>query len=79
MRCRPLPGVVEVRGRGLLLGVEIDGPASVVVEACRERGLLVLSAGDSTVRLAPPLVLTEDDVARALSILTEALEAIASA
>ena len=74
-----LPGVVEVRGRGLLLGLEIDGPASVVVEACRERGLLVLSAGDSTVRLAPPLVLTEDDVARALSILTEALGAIANA
>ncbi len=40
------PGVLEVRGRGLLLGVELDRPASEVVDACRERGLLVLSAGD---------------------------------
>ena len=69
-----LPGVSEVRGRGLLLGVEIDRSASTVVEACRERGLLVLSAGDSVVRLAPPLVVTEDDVARALTTLAIALE-----
>jgi acetylornithine/N-succinyldiaminopimelate aminotransferase len=70
-----LSGVVEVRGRGLLLGVELDRPASAVVDACRERGLLVLSAGESTLRLTPPLVITTDDVARALATLAAALEA----
>jgi len=74
-----LPGVVEVRGRGLLLGVEIDRPASAVVEACRERGLLVLSAGENVVRLAPPLVVTEDDVERALSMLSDVLEVTSDA
>ena len=69
-----LPGVLEVRGRGLILGVELDRPAAAVVDACRERGLLVLSAGDSVLRLTPPLVITEDDVADALSTLAAALE-----
>lgn len=70
-----LPGVLEVRGRGLMLGVELDRPASAVVDACRERGLLVLSAGDSVLRLTPPLVVTKDDVVDALSTLVAALEA----
>jgi acetylornithine/N-succinyldiaminopimelate aminotransferase len=69
-----LPGVVEVRGRGLLLGAELDRPAAAVVDACRERGLLVLSAGESTLRLAPPLVVTPEDVADAGATIGEALE-----
>ena len=69
----PLPGVVAVRGRGLLLGAVVDAPATAVVEACRERGLLVLTAGDDVVRLAPPLTIEADDVAEALSILAAAL------
>ena len=74
-----LPGVVEVRGRGLLLGVEIDRPASAVVEACRERGLLVLPAGDTVLRLAPPLVVTGDEVEQALSTLADAFEVTSGA
>jgi acetylornithine/N-succinyldiaminopimelate aminotransferase len=70
-----LPGVLEVRGRGLLLGVELDRPAAAVVDGCRERGLLILSAGDSTLRVAPPLTVDADDVAEALSILAAVLEA----
>lgn len=70
-----LPGVIEIRGRGLLLGVELDRPAAAVVDACRERGLLALSAGDSVLRLTPPLVITEDDVTEALTVLAAALDA----
>jgi acetylornithine/succinyldiaminopimelate/putrescine aminotransferase len=69
-----LPGVLEVRGRGLLLGAELDRPAAAVVDACRERGLLVLSAGESTLRLAPPLVVAAEDVAAAGAMIGEALE-----
>jgi len=68
-----LPGVVEVRGRGLLLGAVVDRSAGEVVEACRQRGLLVLSAGDDVVRLAPPLTIDEADVSSALVILGSAL------
>jgi acetylornithine aminotransferase len=61
-----LPGVVSVRGRGLLLGVEIEGSAGEIVEAAREQGLLVLTAGIDIVRLAPPLTATADEVEEAL-------------
>jgi acetylornithine/N-succinyldiaminopimelate aminotransferase len=66
---RTLPGVVSVRGRGLLLGIEIDGAAAAVVDAAREQGLLVLTAGENVVRLAPPLTVTAGDVNEAVSIL----------
>ena len=49
-----------------------------IVETCRERGLLVLTAGDDVVRLAPPLTIGADEVAEALSILASALAAHAS-
>ena len=65
-----LPGL---RGAGLLLGLELDGPAAEVVDACREAGLLVLTAGERVLRLAPPLTVTGAEVDEALAILTEAL------
>lgn len=68
-----LPGVLEVRGRGLLLGAVVDRPANDVVVACRERGLLVLTAGADVVRLAPPLTIGPEDVEEALAILASAL------
>jgi predicted acetylornithine/succinylornithine family transaminase len=68
-----LAGVLEVRGRGLLLGAVLDRPAAAVVDACRERGLLVLTAGESVLRLAPPLVATREHVHEAGEILQAAL------
>jgi predicted acetylornithine/succinylornithine family transaminase len=70
-----LPGVLEVRGRGLLLGVRVERPAADVVDACRELGLLVLTAGDDVVRLAPPLTIDADDVGEALEVLSVVLGA----
>ena len=71
----PLPGVRLVRGRGLLIGAELDRPAGAVVDACRERGLLVLSAGPDVLRLTPPLVVTAAEVERALAVIGEVLTA----
>ena len=68
-----LPRVLSVRGRGLLLGLEIDGTAADVVDAAREQGLLVLTAGDTVVRLAPSLTVTAEDVEQALTILSRIL------
>ena len=70
-----LPGVQSVRGRGLLLGAVLASGAAEVVESCRDRGLLVLTAGDDVVRLAPPLTVGKEEIAEALSILASALAA----
>jgi acetylornithine/N-succinyldiaminopimelate aminotransferase len=71
------PMVKAVRGKGLILGMEVTVPARGIVAACMERGLLVLTAGDNVVRFVPPLVLTEGDVDQAVAILEAALKAVA--
>ncbi len=68
-----LPGVLEVRGRGLLLGATLDRPVAPVVDSCRERGLLVLSAGPDVLRLTPPLVVGPAEVEEALGVLAGVL------
>ena len=68
-----LPGVIEVRGAGLLVGAVLDRPAQPVVDAALDAGLVTLVAGANVLRLAPPLVVGADDVDLALRILTEVL------
>ena len=68
-----LPGVTEVRGRGLLIGADVDRPAADVVDDCRERGLLVCSAGEQVLRLTPPLTIGAAEVEQALAVLGEVL------
>jgi acetylornithine/N-succinyldiaminopimelate aminotransferase len=69
-----LPVIRDVRGRGLLIGVELTRPAGPIVDACREAGLLVLMAGDQVLRLTPPLIVSPADCARALQIIGTVLE-----
>lgn len=69
-----VPLVAGVRGRGLLLGLELSAPKGTEVEAaCRERGLIVNKLADDLLRLAPPLVLTAAEADEGLAILREAL------
>jgi acetylornithine/succinyldiaminopimelate/putrescine aminotransferase len=68
-----LPHVVEARGRGLLVGYELDIEAQPVVDAALEHGLVTLTAGKNVLRLAPPLIVTEQHVDDALGILEEVL------
>jgi acetylornithine/N-succinyldiaminopimelate aminotransferase len=70
-----LPHVVEVRGAGLLVGAELDGPAQPYADAALDAGLVCLTSGADVLRLAPPLVVTAAEVDRALAILTEVLNA----
>jgi acetylornithine/succinyldiaminopimelate/putrescine aminotransferase len=70
---RRAPATKSVRGKGLLIGMDLDRPAGDVVTACRDRGLLVLTAGDRVLRLTPPLVVDEADVDRAVEIVTQVL------
>lgn len=68
------PIIREVRGRGLLIGIEMTVPAGDAIAKCREQGLLVLPAGENVLRLAPPLTVQETEVERALAILDSALD-----
>jgi acetylornithine/N-succinyldiaminopimelate aminotransferase len=71
-RGRQLAEAFPVRGAGLLLGLEVPS-ASEAVAACLDAGLLVTSAGPTTLRLSPPLTVSPDEVAQAISILQEVL------
>ena len=75
------PGVFsELRGRGLILGFQLSddakGKASEVVTAARERGLLVITAGDGTLRIVPPLIISEEEIQRGLGILDQAMAVV---
>lgn len=65
--------VREVRGRGLMWGVELAEPAAPLVAAARERGLLLATAGPHVIRLVPPLVISVDELERGVRILEETL------
>ena len=72
--------ITDVRGKGLMIGVEFAEPslADDVQWACFQRGLLVLECGVQTVRLCPPLVASAADVDTALRIFGEAVAAVAA-
>jgi predicted acetylornithine/succinylornithine family transaminase len=63
----------EVRGLGLLLALELDRPVAPVLTAALERGLVIGSAGENTIRLTPPLTLTHDEAALGIELLTEVI------
>jgi acetylornithine/N-succinyldiaminopimelate aminotransferase len=70
-RSAQLAAVLPVRGAGLLLALETSRPAGDVVADCLDAGLLVTSAGPTTLRLTPPLTVADEEVAQAISILQE--------
>jgi len=59
------------RGRGLLLAFDVERPASEVVSAAFDRGVLVCTAGERTVRLTPPLTITAEELEQGLGVLKE--------
>lgn len=65
--------VKDVRGRGLLWGIEVEGPAADVQGRCRENGLLVNTAGEKTVRFAPSYLVTREQLAEGLAIFERSL------
>ena len=70
------PGLVsEVRGRGLILGLQLTEDPAPIVKAARERGLLVITAGTNTLRFVPSLLVSEDEINQGVDILEEAIAA----
>ena len=69
--------VVEVRGAGVIWGIELDRPAAPVVEAALERGLLINRTADTVLRLLPPYIVERADVDQMSATLDAALGAVA--
>ena len=73
-----LPHVKEVRGQGLLVGVEFDNTIKGidVKHGCVERKLLITSIGAHTIRMVPPLIVTKEDCDKAYAIIKETVESL---
>ncbi|WP_154589729.1 aminotransferase class III-fold pyridoxal phosphate-dependent enzyme, partial [Bordetella pertussis] len=63
------PGVIEVRGRGLMLGIELDRPCGILATRAMEAGLLINVTRERVVRLLPPLILSGEEADQIVRIL----------
>lgn len=68
--------ITEVRGQGLILGLQLSQDPTPIVTAARERGLLIITCGTNTLRFVPPLIITADEIRAGLAILGDAIEAV---
>ena len=69
-----LSNVVEIRGMGLMLGIEIKENSADIRKKSEENGILVLTAGPKVIRLLPPLVISEDDIKKGINVLIDLLK-----
>lgn len=69
-----LSNVVEIRGMGLMLGIEIKENSADIRKKAEENGILVLTAGPKVIRLLPPLVISEDDIKKGINVLIDLLK-----
>lgn len=67
--------IKDIRGAGLMIGVEIDGNGQELVNRCRENGLLINCANGNVLRFLPPLIITKNEIDTAVSVLDQALKA----
>ncbi|MFY9324040.1 MAG: acetylornithine transaminase [Syntrophomonadaceae bacterium] len=68
------PRVKEIRGRGLLIGVEFTAPVQELISVCMKKGLLLVGAGSNVVRFVPPLTINQVEINQALALFKEALK-----
>lgn len=67
--------ITEIRGRGLILGLQLNQDPTPVIKEARERGLLIITAGTNTLRFVPSLAITDDEIRTGLDILGQAIAA----
>jgi acetylornithine/succinyldiaminopimelate/putrescine aminotransferase len=68
--------IAEVRGKGLILGLQLNGDPTPVITAARERGLLIITCGTNTLRFVPPLVISDAEIDEGMRILGEAMQVV---
>jgi acetylornithine aminotransferase len=64
-----IEGVTEVRGQGLMLGIELARPCGALTAACMAQGLLISVTADNVIRMVPPLILTAAEADEIVAIL----------
>jgi acetylornithine aminotransferase/acetylornithine/N-succinyldiaminopimelate aminotransferase len=67
------PCIKEIRGQGLIWGIELDREVKPVQKACLDQGLIVLNAGPRVIRLLPPYIVTKDEIKKAVAIIGKCL------
>ena len=70
-----IDGVVDIRAKGLMIGVELAGSCTELVDIARERGVLINVTADKVVRLLPPLVMSDEEMGHMVSIVCELIQA----
>ena len=65
------PKISAVRGLGMMIGIETSASLSKVVEAARQKGLIILTAGENVIRLLPPLTISKEEIQQGIAILKE--------
>jgi acetylornithine/N-succinyldiaminopimelate aminotransferase len=68
-------GVADIRGQGLMLGIELDRPCGVILTRAAEAGLMLSVTADKVIRLVPPLILSADEAAQIVAILCPLIKA----
>ena len=68
-------GVTQIRGLGLMIGIELDRPCGELVKLALEQGLLINVTADKVIRLIPPLVMSEEEAAQLIAILSPLIQA----
>jgi len=63
--------IVEVRGRGLLLGMELSKPGKPIVDACLEKGMIINCTAGNVIRLVPPLIITKAEIDALMTVFAE--------
>jgi acetylornithine aminotransferase len=70
-----LPGVVEIRGQGLMIGIELDRPCGVILNRALDAGLLLSVTADKVIRLLPPLIFTTAEADETVAVLVPLVKA----
>lgn len=65
------PKIFAVRGLGMMIGIETSASLSKIVEAARQKGLIILTAGENVIRLLPPLTISREEIQQGIAILKE--------
>lgn len=68
--------ITDVRGLGLMLGIEVTIPPKELIDKCIENGLMVVGAGENVVRFVPPLIITKDQIDECYQLLEKSIQEI---
>jgi len=66
--------ITDVRGHGLMLGIELSCSVKDIVKECMEKGLLIIGAGENVIRFVPPLVIGKEEINKGIGILNKVLQ-----